>query len=319
MVMGPWLHGRRSQTHAGQADFGPESVLDGAIAPDYATLRRQWFDRWLKPAPPVAPAPVRWFRMGGGSGAKDAAGRRQVGGAWREAADWPPPGHDTLALHLGADGTLAEAVPPAATLSIRVDPADPAPSIGGAITSGAPVMEGGGFDQRTSPAVFSAKPPFLPVAARADVLVFATPPLEQDVEIAGPVAVRLWVSTDAPDTDVVIRLVDWAPPCPDWPQGFAMNLTDGILRLRYRRDRSAPEPMRPGEIAEVTVAATPVAALFRKGHRIRLDVAGAHFPRFDVNPQTLEAEGCARLRRVAVNTFHLGEGHPASLLLTVVP
>lgn len=320
MAMGPWLHGRRSQSFAGDADFGPDSLLDGALAPDYATLRRSWFQRWMPPAdaPPAPPDPprARWFRMGGGDGGRDAAGRRRCGGAWRQADVFPPPDAREMALHLTAGGGLTDRPPEDGALSMQVDPARPVPTIGGAITSGAPVMAGGAFDQRTHAGVFGAEPPFLPLAARADVMVFATEPLAQDVEIAGPVLARLWVAIDGPDADIAIKLIDWAPPCRDWPQGWAMNLTDGILRLRYRDSAADPRPMVPGAVVEVAVAAPPTAALLRAGHRIRLDIAGANFPRFDVNPQTGEPEGRARLRRVGVTTLHMGAARPSRLVLS---
>ncbi|WP_084327491.1 CocE/NonD family hydrolase [Salinarimonas rosea] len=320
IVMGPWLHGRRSQTHAGDVDFGEGSTLDAAIAADYASLRRAWFDRWMGPRPArgASPPAARWFCMGGGSGRRDANGRRAHGGAWREAASFPPPDAVETPFFLDARGLLAADPAPEGAITIQTDPADPVPSLGGAITSGAPIMEGGAYDQVPGPETFGARAPFLPLAARRDVLVFATPPLAHDLEIAGPVRVHLRLSTDAPDIDVTIKLVDWAPPSADYPQGFAMNLTDGILRLRYRRSFAEPRLMAPGEVADIVVTAPPVANLFRAGHRIRLDIAGSSFPRFDVNPQTGEPEGRALGRRIATTTFHLGgASSPPRLVLSV--
>ncbi len=323
MVMGPWLHGRRSQTHAGDVDFGEASTLDAAIGADYGALRLAWFDRWMKPerAQAATPPPAaRWFRMGGGSGRRNADHRRDHGGLWREAAAFPPPDAVETPYFLGRSGLLCADPVPEGAVTIQTDPADPVPSIGGAITSGAPIMEGGAYDQTPGPETFGARPPYLPLAARRDVLVFATPPLARDLEIAGPVRVHLRVSTDAPDIDVTVKLVDWAPPSADYPHGYAMNLTDGILRLRYRRSFAEPRPMEPGEIAEIVVTAPPVAALFRAGHRIRLDIAGSNFPRFDVNPQTGEPEGRALGRRIATTTLHLGgAGGPPRLVLSVLP
>jgi len=89
------------------------------------------------------------------------------------------------------------------------------------------------------------------------VLSFATPPLAADLEVAGPVELRLWVASDSPDCDIHAKLVDVYPPNPDYPQGFAMNLTEGLLRLRYRQSWEEPSPMVPGEVYTVTIAAVP--------------------------------------------------------------
>ncbi len=310
LVMGPWLHGRRSQTFAGDVDFGAGSVLDDRIAPDYDSLRRDWFGRWLKPAEGQAAAPrARWFCMGGGSGRRDEAGRRMHGGIWREAAVWPPSFAPRQEFHLTAGGSLQRAVAEASEIILQTDPSNPVPSIGGAITSGAPVMEGGAFDQVTTENTFGAAPPFLPLAARSDVLVFATPPLSEDLEIAGPVEAHLTLASDAPDADITIKLIDWAPPNKDYPAGFAMNLTDGILRLRYRNDWSKPELLSPETQVSVTIPAAPTANLFRAGHRIRLDISGSNFPKFDVNPQTGEPEAKARGKRIATTRLFLGNGN----------
>lgn len=320
LVMGPWLHGRRSQTFAGDVDFGIQSVLDGQIAPDYDTLRRGWFDHWLKPSTNQPSAPeVRWFCMGGGSGKRDSRGRMEHGGRWRSDGIWPPAFSRKQAFHLTAEGGLSAVPPPPTEIVFKTDPANPVPSIGGAITSGAPVMEGGAFDQVTTEQTFGAVPPFQPLGSRSDVLVFATTPLIEDVEIAGPVTVQLTLETDVPDADITIKLIDWAPPNADYPNGFAMNLTDGILRLRYRNDWSRPELLADGEKVEVTIEAAPTANLFRAGHRIRIDISGSNFPKFDVNPQTGEPENKANGTRVATSRLFLGDGQAKLVLFVATP
>ncbi len=326
LVFGPWLHGQRSKTTAGAVSFGPAAAFDGQIAENYFTFQADWFDRWLQPRgrlpqpQPEAPR-VRYFRMGGGSGTRTAEEQLDHGGTWRQAADWPLPGTDFRPYYLHADGRLDEG-PPAedtSTVSFAFDPANPVPTIGGHITSGLPVMHGGAFDQRTTPELFGATAPYLPLAERPDVLVFATPPLAADVEVTGPIVVRLWISSDAPDTDFTAKLIDWQPPNADFPQGFAMNLTDSILRCRYRKSWEAPEFLSPGEIAEIVIEPPPTANLFRRGHRIRLDISSSNFPHFDVNPNTGEAEGHASVRRIAVNTVHMDRRHPSHMVLPIVP
>lgn len=321
LVFGPWTHGMRSVRHAGDVDFGDAATLDGQIAEDYSAFRLQWFDRWLRPerAIPEAPA-VRYFRMGGGSGRRNADGRLDHGGQWCSAGDWPLPDTAFTPYYLQADGVLSTKVPPTAkTLDFDFDPADPVPTIGGTITSGEPLMYAGAYDQRTTEKIFGAKPPYLPLAARRDILVFETGDLDEDIEVTGPITVRLWVSSDAPDTDITAKLIDWHPPCPDYPQGYAMNLTDGILRLRYRRSWEQPELLAKDEIAEIIIDPMPTSNLFRKGHRIRLDISSSNFPRFDVNPNTGEPEGKARRRQIARNTIHLAPARPSQIVLPVIP
>lgn len=318
LILGPWTHGDRSQTAFGEVEFGPEATLD-AWAGDWPGYRRRFFDRHLKGLPgPDEPA-VRVFVMGGGSGAKDAAGRLQHGGRWRTAADWPLPGTVFTPFHLHNDGGLRPALPPhgAAPLFWTSNPARPVPTVGGAITSMQPLLGGGGYDQRERPGMFGHAAPFLPLASRADVLVFQTDPLPTDAEVAGPVVAHLWIASDAPDTDITAKLLDVHPPSPDYPQGFALNLCEGILRCRYREDRAAPKLLEPGVPVAVTVELFPTANLFRAGHRIRLDIASSEFPHYDLNPQTGEPEGAWRLMRVATNTLFGDATRPSHVVLPV--
>ncbi len=136
-------------------------------------------------------------------------------------------------------------------------------------------MDAGAFDQREAPRFFACKPPYLSLASRPDVLVFETTPLDHDVEVTGPIEVHLWISSNCPDTDFTAKLIDSYPPNEDYPQGFAMNITDGILRARYRRSWEHPEMMRPGEIYEITIRPFPTSNLFKAGHRIRVDISAA--------------------------------------------
>ena len=321
MVLGPWTHGERSVPHAGDVDFGPDAVLDGALADDYVAMRLAWFDHWLKgrPMPARQQAAVRYFRMGGGSGARTAQGRLDHGGAWRSADHWPVPGTQATAWHLHADGRLArEPAPQPGVRSYRFDPACPVPTLGGSITSGEPLMFAGAYDQVTHESTFAARPPYGPLSERGDVLVFQTEPLQQDLEVTGTITIELQVSSSAPDTDFTAKLIDQYPPSADHPQGYAMNITDGILRCRYRNSWEQPELMAPGEVVSITIEPMPTSNLFRKGHRIRLDISSSNFPRFDVNPNTGAPEGSAGPRQVAVNSLHLGGAHVSRVVLPVV-
>ena len=321
LILGPWTHGDRSLTFAGDVDFGPAATLDGNLAPDFLALRLRWFDCWLKGLDNgVAAEPsVRLFVMGGGSGRRNAEGRMEHGGHWRAEHDWPPPAMHPTKYYLCADGRLASQVPATAGhLIYDFDPDRPVPSIGGTITSGEPVMRGGAYDQREGPRFFGSREPYLPLAARADVLVFETPPLAADVELTGPLVAKLWIASSCVDTDFTIKLIDVYPPNEDYPEGFAMNVTDGIQRVRYRQSWEKPTLLKPGEIVMVTVRAFPTSNLFKRGHRIRLDVSSSNFPHFDVNPNTGAAEGNGLTRQIARNTLHLGKDRPSHVVLPVV-
>ncbi|MFJ9631856.1 CocE/NonD family hydrolase [Streptomyces sp. NPDC101175] len=308
LVLGPWTHGRRSDSFAGDVDFGPAARLDGSLAENYAAMRLSWLDAHLAPRGMAEPPPaVRYFLMGGGSGRRTVEGRLDHGGRWYTAGSWPPEDTGIRTLALGAAGTLSERAPqdPVPFLEYDFDPRDPVPTLGGQVTSGEPVMSGGAFHQHPDARFFGASEPHLPLDSRPDVLVFQTPPLTEDLAVAGPISVRLTVSSSAPDTDFTIKLVDVHPPSEDYPQGFAMNLTDGILRCRYRNSFSDPEPMVPGEPYEITVEAPDIANLFLAGHRVRLDVSSSNFPRFDVNSNTGGNEVGERRKVVATNRVHV--------------
>jgi putative CocE/NonD family hydrolase len=323
LIMGPWLHGDRSSSFSGDVDFGARAPLDGNLAVNWNEFRRRWFDRWLKDLRNgVDEEPsVRLFLMGGGSGRRNAAGRLDHGGKWIAASDWPLPKTRFTPYYLHGDGRLASRKPRkgARPLSYDYDPARPCPTIGGSNSSGQPVFEGGAFDQREDPRFFGIQNPGLPLAARSDVLVFETEPLAEDVAVIGPITVRLWISSSSVDTDFTAKLIDVHPPTPDDPSGFAMNLTDGILRCRYRRSWTKPSMMTPGRVYAITIEPFATGNLFKAGHRIRLDVSSSNFPRFDVNPNSGEPEGMARLRRIATNTVHVDGGRPSHVVLPIVP
>ena len=180
-------------------------------------------------------------------------------------------------------------------------------------------MSAGGFDQRESEEFFGSQEPYLPLASRSDVLVFQTDPLIENTEITGPVSVRLWVSYSAVDTDFTAKLIDVYPPSSDYPEGFALNLTDGILRVKFRDSWERPELMVPGDIYQIDVGLLPISNLFVRGHRIRLDISSSNFPRFDVNGNTGENPATSASRIPAVNTVYHDDIHHSYVLLSVVP
>jgi hypothetical protein len=180
------------------------------------------------------------------------------------------------------------------------DPADAVPTIGGPLCCGALPTGIGPEDQR-------------PAEARPDVLVFTTPAFDKDFEVTGPVTLDLWVSSSAVDTDFTGMLVDVRP------DGFAQNLTSGILRMRYRNSWEKPELENPGEVYHVTVDMWATSNVFLKGHKLRLEVSSSNFPRFDRNLNTGEEQARGTRMIKATNVIYHDKAHASAVVLPVVP
>jgi uncharacterized protein len=235
------------------------------------------------------------------------------GGHWERTEAWPPAGTTTTTLYLKAEGGL-DPEPPSdseSSTTYTFDPKDPVPSVGGAVQpplgEERTIMYAGGYDQRGRPELPLCRDD-MPLADRDDVLVFRTTPLEQDLEVTGPLACRLWVSSSAPDTDFTVKLVDEYPASIDYPAGFALNLCDTIVRMRYRNGRTSAELIVPGEIYELEVEVPTVSNVFAAGHFLRLDISSSNAPRFDVNPNTGGKLGRSTGWQTARNAvYHEGE------------
>ena len=314
LLMGPWKHGGKNLqvSFAGDVDFGEEA----AIA--YDELRLEWFERTLRGGATSHEPPIKIFVMGGGTGAKTAAGRLDHGGHWRHESTWPLPDARVTPFYLHAGGGLSPEQPrDGRPTSYQFDPGNPVPTIGGPVSAAEDVIPGGGYDQVCHPGIFGARDS-LPLAARHDVCVFETEPLGRDLEVAGPLEMVLHASSDGPDTDFTVKLLDCYPPNEDYPAGYALNIQDAILRGRYRNRREPPEFLEPGRVYEFRITMFPTANVFKKGHRIRVDVSSSNFPRFDVNPNTSEPLMTSGLTRVAMNTIYHDPARPSHILLPVV-
>jgi uncharacterized protein len=315
LIIGPWTHGGQGQSFSGMAEFGPDAAID------INQLRLRWYDRWLKGIENGVEKepPVRIFVMGGGDARKTAEGRLFVGGRWREEREWPPARMVDVPYYLHAAGALSREKPAAASpTSYRFDPRDPVPTIGGNVSSEGVLMLRGAQDQRCQPGFWLCRDS-LPLSARSDVLVFQTPPLQSDMEVTGRLIVKLWASSNGPDTDFTAKLVDVYPPGPDYPAGVDLNVGDSIVRARYGDSLTAPRMLVPGEPREFTIEMYPTSLVFRRGHRIRLDISSSNFPRFDVNPNTGEPLGQHRRWRAAENTIYHDGRHPSRIVLPVAP
>lgn len=181
------------------------------------------------------------------------------------------------------------------------------------------IVRVGGQDQRVRPDLYGNRPDNLPLSAFSDVICFQTEPLEQPVEVTGPMTAVLYVSSDAPDTDFTVKLVDVISPSPDFPEGYHLNLSDTIFRCRYRNDFANPEMMEPGDIYKLEIPMYGTSTIFGEGHRIRVDISSSNYPRFDVNPNTGEPIGRHTHTRVAHNTIHHDGARASHIILPVVP
>jgi uncharacterized protein len=183
---------------------------------------------------------------------------------WRATPAWPPPEARTRTLYLGGGGTLTDEAPPAGEEPDRYlyDPHDPTPTVGGSIVSN--VYTPGSVDVGE-------------VQRRPDVLTYTTPPLEHDLDVVGPLHLVLYAASSAVDTDFVARLTDV------FPDGRAIQVQSGALRARYRTPSGEPELLQAGEVYRLDIDMWATANRFAAGHRLRLDISSADFPRYDRN------------------------------------
>ena len=346
LIMGPWTHMglRGGGSSAGDVEFGTAS--DWGME-RYNVARLRWFDRWLKEIPNEVESepPVHIFVMGGGDGCRTREGKLNHGGQWRTEHEWPLARTEYTEFYLRSDGRLTSNVSVGDDPPVRFtfDPGNPVPTISGSIlaleemvplgegldpywTASLPgwvrmrsIVREGPSHQVEGPGIVGAKPPYLPLADRPDVLVFQTSPLNGDVEVTGPIIVNLWISSSAVDTDFTARLIDVYPSSADYPSGYHMNLTDSIIRVRYRDSWEEPELMEPGVVYQVRIDLPPTSNLFQAGHRIRLDVSSSDFPRFDINPNTGEPMGRHTHSVLAHNSVWLGREHPSHIVLPIIP
>lgn len=295
LLIGPWNHGGMvAGNPIGDYDFGVRST--GAYI-DADGLQIAWFDRWLRgEESPFDDAPAaRYFLMGAGE--------------WQTATNWPPEDavkqswylrSDGWANSRHGDGVLTPSEPGEEPPdSFVYNPLHPVPTKGGGLCCNAVWSLGGAYDQRE-------------IEDREDVLVYTSEPLEQPLDVVGPVKVVLYASSTAPDTDFTAKLVD-VHPC-----GYARNLTDGIIRARYRLSMSEETLLTPGEVVEYEIDLWSTANRFRTGHRIRVEISSSNFPRFDLNPNTGELPGRSTEMVSAMQTVHHSAGYPSRVELMVV-
>ena len=231
------------------------------------------------------------------------------GGFYLAAADYPLPQAQSTRFHLGSggrantrhgDGTLGREGSSGPPDRFVYDPADPVPTMGGNLCCGDFLLRGA-VDQSD-------------IELRDDVLVYTSEPLAEDLVVIGPVTVRLWASSTARDTDFTAKLVDVHL------DGIAHNVLDRIVRARYRNGaKSAPSLITPGETYEYTIPLGDTATVFRRGHRIRLEVSSSNFPHFDRNLNTGKPLGQDAEMLSATQTIFHDAAHPSYVELPVAP
>ena len=159
--------------------------------------------------------------------------------------------------------------------------------------------------------------PGVQITDRKDVIVFETEPLTEDTQIVGNMKAGLWVSSDAPDTDFYVKLLDVHPKSEDYPAGYSLPVSEGILRARYREGFERPVLMKSNETYQIEIPLEPGANVFKRGHRIRIYICSSNFPNFDINPNTGDPNN--RKPRIAHNTIHHDAEHPSQIVLPLMP
>jgi hypothetical protein len=291
LLVAPWTHILywNPTSRAGDVDFGPEAVIR------INDMEQQWFDYWLKGIETGIKdeRPIQIFVMGDN--------------VWREEDEWPLARTKWTPYYIHSEGrantsngngTLSP-VPPQTekTDSFVYDPNDPVPTKGGS-TLGMPAN--GPQDQRE-------------VETRQDVLVYTSEPMVEDVEITGPLIVKLFAASSATDTDFTAKLVDVRP------NGYAQNLQDGIIRARYRVTGEHATPITPGEVYEYTINLWATSQVIKAGHRIRLEISSSNFPHYDRNLNMGGPLFKEKDFKTATQTIFHDTAHPSHVVVPIIP
>ena len=295
LTIGPWVHGGAPINVSGEYNFGTRASA-GKLDLQGQMLR--YYDYWLKGEDNgvMDEKPVRLFVMGDN--------------VWRFEDEWPlrRAADVNYYLHSGGgantltgDGSLSTESPGDEPPDVYVyNPMNPVPTRGGGLCCDPAFMKSGAYDQRH-------------IEARSDVLVYSTSPLDRDTEVTAPIIVTLYASSSAPDTDFTAKLVDVDQ------SGYARNLTDGIIRARYRQPRQPASLIQAGQVYEYKIDLWATSNVFKRGHRIRLEISSSSFPRFDRNTNTGEAIGTDSGFVSALQTVYHTSEYSSHVTLPLVP
>ncbi len=292
LIVGPWPHALSTSTRTGDIDFGPHSLYDL----DAEELR--WFDYWLKGIDNgiTAEPPLKLFIMGINE--------------WRDEWEWPLARTEWRKAFFDSggqansvigNGGLAFTEPQGAEADHFVyDPHHPVQTLGGNNCCSPHIVPWGPYDQR-------------PAEMRSDVLCYTSESLQENLELTGPIQVVLYAATDGRDTDWTAKLVDVSP------SGYAKNLCDGIIRARYRESLGEAKLLEPGTVYKYTIEVGVTGNVFKKGHRIRVEISSSNFPRFDRNPNTGNEYGLDDELRTAQQTVYHSKAYPSHIVFPVIP
>jgi len=295
VILSPTIHCAsefvRAPVRMGERELGDATL-------EYYRIYLNWFDHWLKGnANDVTEMPkIQYYLMGANE--------------WRAAEEWPLPGTAFTPFYLHSSGEAGANMydgvlnlePPTVEPadSYTYDPANPVPSVGGPICCiGADDAPAGSFDQSE-------------VELRPDVLVYTSDPLDEGIEVTGPMDAVLYVSSSAKDTDFTIKLVDV------YPDGRAFNVQETILRARYREGFDRHVFMQHSEVYGLNIDLHATGNYFGPGHRIRIEVSSSNFPRFDRNLNTGGNNYDETSWIVAENTIHHSSDYPSHVILPIV-
>lgn len=359
LLMGPWGH-KTCGRSLGEVDFGPDAELDATAYTELQLdwFDESLKNDQSHPRPPVA---VFVMGGGSGSktpdGLLDHGGSWRYAKEWPLPGTQFTPFYlqaDGLLslsppeLHDGQPEWVHDPESPVPSIGVTDffkksqsawihDPNSPVPSIGGTSFFMRPsamrprgVTDGwqedellvpyGPYDQRERRDVFGCTSD-LPLCSRKDVLIFETPVLRETVEVTGLIEAMLWISSSAVDTDIIIKLIDVYPRSADYPHGFAMNLSDGVLRASYRNGFTERVPMEPGEIYRVHLSSElvyPTSNRFVVGHKIRLHIASSDYPTYDVNPGHGQPPTTFDVPIPTRNVIHHDSEHPSHIILPII-
>ena len=290
MLMGPWPHQINRATKLGDLDFGADSMID------LNAYQLRWFDYWLKGIDNgIMDEPaIDMFVMGENK--------------WRKEKEWPLARTKWTSYYLHSkgnansrfgDGRLSVDIPVGesseTTDEYIYDPANPVPYITDLVSS-----QIGGPDDNSS------------IERRDDVLVYSTESLEEDTEVTGPVKAKIYASSDSLDTDFMVKLLDVRPT------GFAQRLTDGMVRARFREGTESQVLMEPGEVYPFEIDCWNTSHVFKKGHKIRIEVASSAFPKYDRNLNTGETLGQTTEMKIATQKIYHSEEYPSAVILPII-
>lgn len=291
LLMGPWAHlmpyAIPTSQGTGDIDFGPEAAIE------LHAIQRRWFDHLLKGLDNgvFEEAPIRIFVMGENR--------------WRDEYEWPlaRTRYTNVYLHsrgkansLRGDGSLSLTAPSDEPPDRYIyDPNDPVPTRGGTTLG----IAMGVYDQTK-------------IEEREDVLIFNTDPLLSDLEVTGPLVLKLFAASSAPDTDFTAKLVD------GHPNGYAQNIAEGVIRARFRESLLHPTLITPDKVYEYTIDLWSTSHVFKAGHRMRLEVSSSNFPRYDRNPNTGNDFGVDSQLTLAHQTIFHDSRYPSRLILPII-